>query len=210
MLGVAATSAAAADEARKPIDLTLQWHVSLDASGQVVSMKPIEDRNAELYRRLDPEVRGWHFSAGRVDGASAPAETTLTVNLRLDPVADGYRVNLRGAGAGGAYATTTAPKYPDGALMSYRGGGVLLRVDYDAEGRVTDASVVGAERRSLATTSSMRRSLRSGTGHFGRSRSRATRRRARSWCRSVSRSSRRRSNAVSPTPRRSARSATRR
>jgi TonB family protein len=142
LLGCAATVALAADDARKPIDLTLQWHVSLDAAGHVVSMKPVDDKNAELYHRLDPEVQGWHFTTGRIDGVAVPAETTLTVNLRLDPTDGGYRVNLRGAGAGGAYATTTAPKYPDGALMSHRGGGVLLHVDYDRDGRVTSASVI--------------------------------------------------------------------
>ena len=142
LLGCAASAAFAAEEAKKPIDLTLQWHVSLDANGGVVSMKPVDDKNAELYRRLDPEVHAWHFSAGRVNGVSAPAETTLTVNLRLEPAEGGYRLNLRGAGAGGAYATTTAPKYPDGALVSHRGGGVLLRVQYDSAGRVTDATVV--------------------------------------------------------------------
>jgi TonB family protein len=142
VLGCAASAVLAAEEARKPIDLTLQWHVSLDANGGIVSMKPVDEKNAELYRRLDPEVHAWHFSAGRVDGVAAPAETTLTVNLRLEPTDGGYRVNLRGAGAGGSYATTTAPRYPDGALMSHRGGGVLLRVRYDSEGRVTDAAAV--------------------------------------------------------------------
>jgi TonB family protein len=143
MLGIASSTALAADAPpSKPIDLTLQWHVSLDANGVVASMEPVDDRNAALYRRLEPEVRSWHFSAGRINGVPAPAETTLTVNLRLDPIADGYHVNLRGASAGGAYVTTTAPKYPDGALMSHRGGGVLLHVHYDSEGRVTDASVL--------------------------------------------------------------------
>ena len=142
ILGCAASAALAADEAKKPIDLTLQWHVSLDANGGIISMKPVDDKNVELYRRLDPEVHQWHFSAGRVDGVAAPAETTLTVNLRLEPTEGGYRLNLRNAGAGGSYATTTAPKYPDGALVSHRGGGVLLRVDYDSDGRVTDATVV--------------------------------------------------------------------
>lgn len=142
ILGSAACAAFAADEARKPIDLTLQWHVSLDANGGILSMNPIDDKNADLYRRLDSEVRSWHFAAGRIDGVPAPAETTLSVNLRLEPTDGGYRLNLRHAGAGGTYATTTSPKYPDGALVSHRGGGVLLRVDYDSDGRVTDATAV--------------------------------------------------------------------
>jgi TonB family protein len=138
-----ATSVAlAAGEAKMPVDLTLQWRVSLDASGGIVAMTPVDGQNAELYRRLDAAVRGWRFAAGRVDGVPAPAETTLSVDLRLEPTDGGYRLKLRDAGAGGAYATRTAPKYPDGALMSHRGGGVLLRVQYDSAGRVTDATVV--------------------------------------------------------------------
>lgn len=142
MLAGAAGAALAADEARKPIDLGLQWHVSLDASSKIVAMTPVDDRNAELYRRLDAEVRSWHFTTGRIDGAPVPAETTLSVRIRLEPTEGGYKLNLLSAGAGGTYATTTAPKYPDGALVSHRGGGVLLHVDYDSDGRVTDAAVV--------------------------------------------------------------------
>jgi hypothetical protein len=48
VLGCAASTVLAAEEARKPIDLTLQWHVSLDANGGIVSMKPVDEKNAEL------------------------------------------------------------------------------------------------------------------------------------------------------------------
>jgi TonB family protein len=123
----------------KPVDLSMVWTVDLDAAGAITSLKPAEDRNPELYRHLEPAVRSWHFTTGKVNGAPAAAETTLTVHLTLEPVADGYRVHLRRAETGPTYGTTVPPKYPDGALMSHRGGAVLLLVHYDADGHVIDA-----------------------------------------------------------------------
>jgi TonB family protein len=137
-----AACAIAADEPAKPVDLTLQWRASVDADGKLTSLQPADDKYAELYRKLDPEVRAWHFAAGKVDGVPTAAETTLTAHLRLTPVDGGYHIDVRDAQAGVGYGRVTAPKYPDGAVMSHRGGGVLVRVAYDAEGRVTNAETI--------------------------------------------------------------------
>lgn len=132
----------AAQRTPKPVDLTLSWSVSLDASGAITSLQPTVQSNAGIYQRLEPAVRKWHFTTGKVNGKPAPAETTLTLNITLAPVDGFYRVRVRGVGTGARYATTTEPKYPEGAVVSKRGGAVLLEVHYDAAGNVTSAKPI--------------------------------------------------------------------
>jgi TonB family protein len=130
---------ALAGDPAKPVDLTMVWSVSLDDTGAITALKPAEEANAALYQRLEPAIRTWHFTPGKVDGRAAPAQTTLTVHLTMEPVEGGYRPRLRRAETGVRYGTISEPKYPDGAVMSHRGGAVLLSVHYDAAGHVTDA-----------------------------------------------------------------------
>jgi TonB family protein len=126
----------------KPVDLTMSWTVSLDATGAITSLQPAEQTNQGLYERLEPGVRKWHFTPGKVNGKPAPSETTLTVHIKLEPVDSNYRVRVRDAGTGARYATMTPPKYPDGATVSRRGGAVMLEVHYDDAGKVTAAKPV--------------------------------------------------------------------
>jgi TonB family protein len=142
LLGLLWLSPAVVAAAGKPVDLTMSWNVVLDAAGKVVSLKPTDGLNPGLYQRLEPAVRTWHFTTGKVKGVAVPSETTLTIHVTLEPVDGFYRVQLRDAGTGPRYGTMTPPKYPDGALMSKRGGAVLLEVHYDASGNVTKATVV--------------------------------------------------------------------
>jgi TonB family protein len=146
LLSWSSAFAFAGTETPKPVDLSMIWSLSVDATGAITSLEPAEDRNPELYRRLEPAIRTWHFTSGKFNGTPVPAETTLTVHITLQPTEGGYRVQLRRADTGASYSTTTPPKYPDGALVSHRGGAVLLLVHYDADGHVTDAEPrVGGE-----------------------------------------------------------------
>ncbi|HEV7491014.1 MAG TPA: TonB family protein [Rhodanobacteraceae bacterium] len=134
--------ALAAHAPPKPVDLTMSWSLSLDATGAITSLQPTVETNRGIYQRLEPAVRKWHFTTGKVNGKPAPAQTTLTLNIRLEPVDGFYRVLVRNAGTGARYGTMTAPKYPDGAEMSKRGGAVMLEVHYDAAGNVTSAKPI--------------------------------------------------------------------
>jgi len=141
-LSILFSQLACAAAPQKSVDLTMSWRVSLDAKGAITSLEPADASNPGLYQRLGPEIRKWHFATGKVRGVPAPAETTLTVQITLQPVDGFYRVLLRSAGTGARYATVTTPKYPDGAMMSKRGGAVLLEVHYDAKGNVTEVSLL--------------------------------------------------------------------
>jgi TonB family protein len=134
--------ALAAQGTPKPVDLTLTWNVSLDASGAVTALSPTVQSNRGIYQRLEPAVRKWHFTTGKVNGKPAASETTLTLNITLAPVDGFYRVHVRAFGTGARYATMTEPKYPDEAVTSKRGGAVMLEVHYDAAGKVTSAKAI--------------------------------------------------------------------
>jgi len=142
MLSSIPVLAVAGAAAPKPIDLTMSWSLSLDASGAITALAPTVQTNQELYQRLEPSIRKWQFTTGKVNGKPAPAQTTLTVHITLEPADGLYRVRVRDAATGPRYATMTPPKYPDGALVSRRGGAVMLEVDYDAAGNVTSAKPI--------------------------------------------------------------------
>lgn len=132
--------ASAAGPPRKPVDLTMSWVVAVDKDGKLGAMTPTEDKNMGLYQRLETGIRKfWVFKPGKVNGKPAPTETTLTVHSTLEPVDGFYRVRVRDASTGPRYDKTVSFKYPDEALMSHRGGGVLLEVRYDATGKIIDA-----------------------------------------------------------------------
>ncbi len=135
--------ASAAGRPPKPVDLTMSWIVSIDKTGAIRSIRPTEDKNLGLYQRLEAGIRKyWKFTPGKVDGKPEVSETTLTVHSTLEPVDGYYRVRVRDAATGPRYDTTVPPKYPDDAVMSRRGGAVLLDVKYDANGHVTDAKAI--------------------------------------------------------------------
>jgi TonB family protein len=123
-----------------PIGFVLQWNLSLDSTGRIVSLLPVsEDYQRAVRQELEPLIQRWHFTAGKLDGQPAPTETTLNVNVALDPSDDAksYRVRIVSAGTGATYKHVMPPEYPKSAMHMGRDGGVWLRVDYDAEGRVT-------------------------------------------------------------------------
>jgi TonB family protein len=121
------------------IEITLQWKLSLDPAGKITGFVPInENYQAAVREQLEPVVRKWNFTPGKLDGQPAATETTLRVRVSLDPTSDdSYRVRIVYADTGATYKHTMAPEYPKSAMRMGRHGGVWLRVDYDAEGRVT-------------------------------------------------------------------------
>jgi TonB family protein len=91
-------------------------------------------------QQIEPTVRAWHFTPGKIDGHPAPTRTTLTVGVALERSKnEQYVGQITSAVTGPTYKHMVLPEYPRGA--SHRGsvGGVMLRVDFDSEGRVTSA-----------------------------------------------------------------------
>jgi len=138
---------------RQSVDLSLSWSVGLEADGTIASLTPLnKDYQPVLQQRLEPAIRSWRFTAGKVNGTAAPTQTTLNVRVVLEPLESGdYVVRLRKASTGPTYAHVTLPEYPDSALKFHREGAVLVDIDYDADGRVTAANAMqGGEPKAAA------------------------------------------------------------
>lgn len=136
-----ATSLAVAKEPR-PIVASMAWHISVDAQGRIISLSTQGTKLAGLRDRIEKEIRSWQFNPGKVDGIPAPSESTLVVTLTATPTdREHYAVRVTKVATGGGYSAIAAPQYPHAALVSHRQGFVVLKVDYDVDGKVLDAAL---------------------------------------------------------------------
>ncbi|MGH8173374.1 MAG: TonB family protein [Rhodanobacteraceae bacterium] len=136
----ASTLAGAAE--RQPEDVTLSWRIDLNEKGAIQSLEPINPEYMQaLQKRLEPAIRNWHFTTGKVNGQPAPTTTTLTLRMGFESIGNGdFNVRLRRASTGAYYKHLVQPRYPDYALSAHRGAAaVMLQVDFDANGKVTSA-----------------------------------------------------------------------
>jgi TonB family protein len=131
-------------EAPIPHFVTLAWKLSLDSSGSITRLDLLnEEVGSALYDQMDPVVRSWHFTPGKLDGRPAPTNTLLTVVVALDDGgADEYRARVVFAKTGGTPKHVIEPRYPLEAIRMRRDGLVLLKIDHDAAGRIVSISRV--------------------------------------------------------------------
>lgn len=121
----------------------VRWAVSLDARGHVVNLESGDTLVDAARAPIEEAIRRWQFVPGRLNGQPAPTETILTLDIALVPVAgDKFVVRIDDARTGGALAIKgirKPPKYPPSAIQHHVQGMVVLKVDYDADGRVVSA-----------------------------------------------------------------------
>lgn len=138
---LAAAPAAAADQRAEPISAVVD--VDLDASGKVVAIEPADAVASEMADFLRAQVSTWEFEPATLGGQPVPTRTS--VGIRLEPTGErtGRQVEVRivDAATGPRFQTNPAPRYPQAAFERRDTGAVLLRVDFDRDGRVTDAAV---------------------------------------------------------------------
>jgi TonB family protein len=141
LLALSAMSQANAGESFKA---WIHWNLSLDSEGRIADLSPIDvDYLPTIRQQIEPTVRSWHFTPGKVDGRPEPTRTTLIVGVALEKSKDDQYVGgITSAATGPTYKHIVLPEYPHGAHHRGSAGGVMLRVDFDAEGRVTSASDV--------------------------------------------------------------------
>jgi TonB family protein len=121
----------------------LRWLVSLDATGHVTDIKAGTQTLVDVVRvPLENAIRGWRFVPGKVNGQPAETETMLTLDIALVPAGDKFNVRVEDARTGGGVAITgmrKPPHYPPDAIQHRWQGMVVLKVEYDGEGRVVAA-----------------------------------------------------------------------
>ena len=142
----ASTAAIHAETNSDPIDLSVSWDLSLDAGGNVVSLEPVAnvraDRVPQIREQLDHAIHGWHFVPGSANGHPAATQTRLFVDISLVPTSgDTFRIRVNHAHTGGWLAHAVPPKYPKTAIASHRQGKVIVRMQYDGEGKVIAADL---------------------------------------------------------------------
>jgi TonB family protein len=145
LLFVVVASLAAVAHAAKPeaFQKEIKWTLALDADGKIESLEAIDrDYLPEVRTQIEPSVRTWHFTPGKINGRPAPTETTLWVTVRFEPDSTNsarYQARIASASTGPRYEHVVAPHYPEAAQHAHYEGEVMLWITYDAEGRVTSA-----------------------------------------------------------------------
>jgi len=136
-----ATGVAGADEP-KPVKAELSWRITLDEQGHVTQIdaagKQPVDKVPQIRARLEKEIRGWQFTSGKLDGRPATTETGLHAWITLEPQHDDtVIIHVDKATTGASIAHIVPPRYPPYAVADHITGLVVLRIGYDASGKVT-------------------------------------------------------------------------
>lgn len=138
VLALVAAAAPLHAASRDAFGTTIQWSLSLDASGRIVALAPLDPNFLpDVRQQIEPVVRTWHFTPGLVAGKPQATETTLRVGVAFDSK-NGKLFNgrIRNASTGPKFAHVVAPKYPDRALQARHDGAVVVLVEYDTQGHV--------------------------------------------------------------------------
>jgi TonB family protein len=132
-----------AESANDPVEISVSWDVSIDANGHVTELKATSNKNTQdapqIRAQVEDAVRGWQFSAGQ----ASVATTRLNIDLSLiTQGTDGLSVRVDHAYTGGSIVQPISPPhYPRASINARHEGKVVLRLDYDAAGNSTGASI---------------------------------------------------------------------
>ena len=159
LLGSTALQANASDPADERHVYT--YAVSLDHDGRVTALAPAGEIPPGAATVLEQQVRGWLFQPVD-DNGGADVDTWLRISTRTD----GDGVHVESATTGPAPRTMAFPEYPRAAGLRGESGVVVMRLDVDARGQVTMATVYDTgERPSRALASAAREAALSWTFH---------------------------------------------
>lgn len=142
---IAASGSAGAKDAAEPFHLSVSWRTEIDAEGRVAQLTALPNARVEkipgIRAQLEAAVRTWRFVPATLNGHPAPTETTLAVRFTFEQDGASYRVVVDDAHTGGRIGKGVPPHYPRSAVMANKTGLVLLRVDYDADGKVVSSKL---------------------------------------------------------------------
>jgi len=105
----------------------------------VQSARPAHAGDDPTYARIADELRSWVFQAGALDGVPQP--TTTWVRVLVDAGTSGEAARILSASAGPAPDRLQHPVFPAAAQRRGQHGVVVLELQTDQAGRVTDSRV---------------------------------------------------------------------
>lgn len=112
------------------------WALALDADGKVADITPYGGAHGAAARRLERDIGGWVFATADAEGG--PSLTYLRVVVAADASGAPEVVS---ATTGPAPQRLSQPDFPMRDQLAGREGMVVLELDVDADGRVSDAGV---------------------------------------------------------------------
>lgn len=138
----------AKDSDAPQMERTVTGDIAIAADGSVHSYTLDDELIPALAEALDKSIRHWRFEPITVDGRPVIAETSMRIDLRLEPLGERFRFRVADVhfGAPERSSQMRPPDYPRAALHAGLGAKVVLVVKIDAEGNVEN---VHAEQVSL-------------------------------------------------------------
>lgn len=112
--------------------------VDVDAHGVIQSLRFRDGTGERLQAVLRERMQSWRFDPALVNGHPAPAQTTITIELRA--AADGQALNIASVSAGPAPVYVEPPHYAPAGRAALQGS-VVLRCQISADGRCGDITV---------------------------------------------------------------------
>lgn len=127
--------------------LASQWaRVVVGPDGRVVEADlPDSSLGAATQEEILRRVRQFEFEPATVDGAPASTETSLSLQLAIEPQGDQLAVRVAGASVAPRMTKIVPPRFPNTQLQRSQGARIEMRIAYDTAGEVTEATIVSAE-----------------------------------------------------------------
>jgi len=124
----------------RPVQVT----IDIDANGRVTDSRMNDELPEATAVRLLQRISSFEFTPAMRNGHAVPCSTTLWLEFAFEAVDEKQvAIRIRDAYTGPGWADQKAPmRYPPEALRARREGDVRLRLQYDGEGRVTEATVL--------------------------------------------------------------------
>jgi TonB family protein len=120
--------------------------VTVAADGTVQQASLLSSSLSEaMQEQVLSRIRTFEFEPATRDGVAGVTETTLSVKLAIEPEQDQMVVRVVDAEVSVGFDHLKPPSFPMAQLRRSQGARVELRLSYDAEGKVTDASVESIE-----------------------------------------------------------------
>jgi len=125
------------------LEMSADGEIQIAVDGTVSDYRLKSDLSATVAGLLDKRVRTWTFEPVVIDGHPVVAKTTMHLSLRAEPAgsADSYRVSIASVifGEPRLGAGMRPPHYPAPAVRAHLGARVMLALQLDDTGKVTDA-----------------------------------------------------------------------